>query len=964
MFIKVVSFLLICSAGYATEIIPDARKIAIETPAFKKRESVKLRLANGLEAYVISDPAADRSAAGLCVGVGSWQDPTDVPGMAHFVEHLLFLGTATYPEESGFDRFVGDHNGETNAHTAETETCYFFAVDNSAFPESLARFSRFFKEPLFNPSGVAREISAIDQEFSMARQRDQTRQWLMFKELSNPAHPFHHFNYGNRDTLEKVPRERVIEWYHDHYSANLMHLMVYSSLPLSQLQQLVVEQFSAISNQNKQLFYAEAPMLDDQLRGSVSWLNPLKQERSLTLMWELPNEFGVTRLDQADSIISYIFGHEGSRSLLAQLKREKLAEGIETGGEKMGNDHLLFIIKIKLTKAGLAAKDTVIERVFQEIETLRRKGIPRTLFTEIQQVQRINYQYQTRDKAYEMVQKYTPMMIEEPLSTFPEQQKVIATFDAEKAQRFLAALTPQNVHVGIIAPTADQSSQPMDRSEHWTGSPYSISRLTAQQIAQWSKATPHPDIDLPMPNSFIPRQLKAAQNELKAEQPVSYPIPKVIADEPFGKVYYAPDNQFGVPEVAWILRILTPEIDSGSAEKTVIADLYVKSVTEALKDIAYDAQMAGLTLQIERETFGIRVALNGYSENASLLLRQVLERMKSVRPDLATFRIFKEALLMQYTNFCQEPALLQALYTLRDVLMRQHVTEAEKAKALRSVDHRSFTEAVNRLFAKHYTQAMLYGNLTAADATAVWQMVRQTMAGEPYPADQHQHLEVIQLPADGQPIQLEVKSKAASNAVLLAIEDGPFSFKNYAIQKILAQAMKAPFFSTLRTEQQTAYALSNWEQELERHLFTLFAAASHSHSVRDLLARFELMIETYAQQLGHEELPEKAFEALREAVALSTEQLPESTQEMGRQLAVFAFDNDGDFRWNSQIAQAMRSLRFTEFVNGARAILGKHNNKRVAILQKGNVENGIILEYQKSKGIKSLRQTLPYLPRS
>ena len=82
-----------------------------------------------------------------------------------------------------------------------------------------------------------------------------------------------------------------------------------------------------------------------------------------------------------------------------------------------------------------------------------------------------------------------------------------------------------------------------------------------------------------------------------------------------------------------------------------------------------------------------------------------------------------------------------------------------------------------------------------------------------------------------------------------------------------------------------------------------------------------------------------------------------------RQLAEFAFDHDGDFRWNAQIAQAMRGLSYSGFLEGARAILGKQNGKRVAILQRGNVEAGIILEYQKSKGVKSLRNTLLLTPR-
>lgn len=46
------------------------------------------------------------AAAALCVNVGSFSDPDDLPGLAHFLEHMVFMGSNKYPEENAFDEFL------------------------------------------------------------------------------------------------------------------------------------------------------------------------------------------------------------------------------------------------------------------------------------------------------------------------------------------------------------------------------------------------------------------------------------------------------------------------------------------------------------------------------------------------------------------------------------------------------------------------------------------------------------------------------------------------------------------------------------------------------------------------------------------------------------------------------------------------------------------------------------------
>eukprot|EP00434_Breviolum_minutum_P034884 symbB.v1.2.030880.t1/scaffold3459.1/size56318/3 len=75
-------------------------------------------------------------AMAMAVRAGSYDDPRDLPGLAHFCEHMLFLGTKKYPEPSGFDQFMTKYGGSNNAYTSSEATVYFAAASAEAAPEA------------------------------------------------------------------------------------------------------------------------------------------------------------------------------------------------------------------------------------------------------------------------------------------------------------------------------------------------------------------------------------------------------------------------------------------------------------------------------------------------------------------------------------------------------------------------------------------------------------------------------------------------------------------------------------------------------------------------------------------------------------------------------------------------------------------------------------------------------------
>ena len=81
-----------------------------------------------LQVLLISDETTDKSAAALDVHIGHMSDPGELPGLAHFCEHMLFLGTDRFPDENEYSKFLSQHGGSFNAFTSSDHTNYYFDV--------------------------------------------------------------------------------------------------------------------------------------------------------------------------------------------------------------------------------------------------------------------------------------------------------------------------------------------------------------------------------------------------------------------------------------------------------------------------------------------------------------------------------------------------------------------------------------------------------------------------------------------------------------------------------------------------------------------------------------------------------------------------------------------------------------------------------------------------------------------
>lgn len=941
------------------EIVEDQSHLTIETPDLSGRQMRKLRLSNGLEALLLSDPATPESGASLAVGVGTWDDPKDRPGMAHFVEHLLFLGTEKYPEEEGYSRYLDEHGGTRNAYTMADRTVYMFSVNNNGFLEALDRFGQFFIAPLFNPSGVDRECKAIHQEFCKNLPLDLWRVHYVKKELANEAHPFHCFCIGNLDTLACISQDELKEWYRNHYSAHLMRLVIYSPCDLDTLEKEVVSLFSQVKSASHMRLSCQEPIYHSSQATALAAVAPVQDIQLLELSWELPRYYGQDKDLHIDKLVSHVLGHEGATSLLSQLKRENLAEGLGVGSMRAGKDQCLLALSVQLTSKGIQSYEKVIERCFEAIASVKQSGIPLFVYDEVKQIQELNYRFQPRGDIFKLVSEYASSLLDEPIDTFPRKTLIPSRFSPEQVNTLLSHLTPESCRYTLVANPSLTNFKP-DRKERWMGVEYTVLPIPSEKIAAWTAALPHPEISIPRPNPYLPEQLTVKDKEAASS---SFPKPRLICQSPAGRIYGCIDERFLVPEITWTFYFKTPAVCEADPKTHVFADLFCHTVKERLNAPAYEASLAGLHYTLETKHNGIELKLKGFSDKATAFLATILNALKTTKPTKEEFSLFCEQVGRDYQNTANASPVKQGGEVLWAILYKDYAGFNEKSKALKSISYPQMLTFCNSVFKESYVEGMLYGNQSNEEATLVWQNIRTVLNSKPYSRANHFPPQLASLPNDGNPSLLAISSSHPANALILIADCGQFSFKRAAALEILAKGLEEPFFSELRTRQQTAYVVGNWSQELERHLYAFFAIQSSSHDTRDLLSRFELFLETSLQRMADDVLPRERFESIRQALVYKLQHPAEQMSKMGTLLYTLTTDYDGDFNWVQKRIQAFNELTYEELLSFAQAWFGKDNSKRLAICVNGALSTKGCVSYKQVQAPEKLREEISYTGR-
>ncbi|KAH9648310.1 Insulin-degrading enzyme-like 1 (peroxisomal) [Citrus sinensis] len=692
--------------------------VEIIKPRTDKRQYRRLVLKNSLQVLLISDPDADKCAASMNVSVGAFCDPVGLEGLAHFLEHMLFYASEKYPVEDSYLKYISEHGGMANAFTSSEHTNYYFDVNPDSFEEALDRFVQFFIKPLMSADATMREIKAVHSENQKNLLSDVWRINQLWKHLSSEDHPYHKFSTGNWETLEVRPRAKgldtrheLIKFYNEHYSSNLMHLVVYSKESVDKIQGLVENKFQDIRNTDRNRFrFPGQPCTSEHLQILVRAV-PIRQGHKLRIGWPITPSIHHYK-EAPGRYISHLIGHESEGSLFYILKTLGWATSLAADEGDWTLDYSFFEVTVDLTDSGHEHMQGVVGLLFKYINLLQQSGASKWIFDELSAVCEVTFHYQDKVPPIDYV-----VTVAANMETYPPQDWLVgeslpSNFNPEIIQMTLKELSPKTVRIFW---ESKQFEGKTEMAEPWYGTAYSIENINESIIQDWILSAPKENLHLPAPNVFVPTDLS-----LKDTQEAKFPV--LLRKSSYSTLWYKPDTMFSTPKAFVNIYFNCPHASS-SPESEVLTDIFTRLLHDYLNEYAYYAQVAGLYYGINHTEGGFEVTVVGYNHKLRILLETIFQKIAQFKVQPDRFSVIKEMVTKEYHNnkFLQPYQL--AMYYCSLILQDQTWPWTEELEVLPHLEAEDLAKFVPMMLSRTFLECYIAGNIESNEAGSIIQYI-------------------------------------------------------------------------------------------------------------------------------------------------------------------------------------------------------------------------------------------------
>ncbi|XP_030382565.1 insulin-degrading enzyme [Scaptodrosophila lebanonensis] len=834
-----------------------------------------LQLKNGLKALLISDPDTDVSAAALSVQVGHMSDPEDLNGLAHFCEHMLFLGTQKYPSENGYTTYLSQNGGSSNAATYPLSTKYHFHIAPEALEGALDRFASFFIAPLFTSSATEREINAVNSEHEKNLSSDLWRIKQVHRHLAKPDHAYSKFGSGNKSTLYEIPksknidlREELLKFHKNWYSANIMCLAVIGKESLNKLEEIVVDKFSEIENKNVQVpNWPRHPFADNQY-GQKVMIVPIKDIRSLTISFTTDD---LTKLYKSgpDNYVTHLIGHEGKGSILSELRRLGWCNDLMAGHQNTQNGFGFFEIVVDLTQEGLEHVDDVVNIIFQYLNMLREDSPKKWIFDECVSLNEMRFRFKEKEQPENLViHAATSMQI------FPLGEVLIAPYLSNEwrpdlIRSLLDELIPSKCRISIVSQRFEKLA---DLVEPYYKTRYYLEGIPLEILHNWENCKTNANLDLPLPNNFIPTNFDIA--DVSAEAPKH---PMIIVDTPILRVWHKQDNQFKKPKACMTFDMSNP-ISNLDPLNCNLNHMIVMLLKDQLNEYLYDAELASLILSVITKPCGIDFTIRGFNDKQVVLLEKLLDHLFDFRISEKRFDILKEEYTRSLKNFKAEQPYQHSIYYLALLLTENAWANVELLDAMELVSYESIVNFAKDFFQRLHTECFIFGNVTKQQALAIAERVNKRMESTnacKLPILARQMLkkrEYKLLPGDCYLFQKE-NEYHKSSCTQLYLQCGAQTDHTNIMVNLVSQVLSEPCYDCLRTKEQLGYIVFSGVRKVNgaNGIRIIVQSTKHPSFVEN---RIEHFLQSYLQIL--EDMSLEEFQRHKESLAVKKLEKPKT----------------------------------------------------------------------------------------
>jgi len=866
--------LLFACAGPA--VVPEQALVRINDIGKSPNDTRQYRaliLENQLKVLLISDPETDKAAASMDVNAGSNSDPEDFQGLAHFLEHMLFLGTEKYPQSGEYQEFISSHGGSHNAYTSYENTNYYFDIEQDSLAPALDRFAQFFISPLFNSDLVDRERNAVNSEYQSNLQNDGRRSYSILKQVINQEHPLSQFSVGNLETLQGKNglslRQALLDHYANYYSANLMSLAIYGRQSLDELEAMARQYFTDVENRNLDAPRTDEPLFEEGQLPALLEIEPIRDARSLSYTFPIPVVQAYYR-EKPLNYLGNILGHEGEGSLLSLLRNRGWVNGLAAGGGMSYPDNATFSINLSLTEEGVNRVDDITALVFEFIELATEEGIQQWLFDEQRAMADIAFMFQepggpvgTASGMSRRLQEYPPQEIITAAYAFEN-------YDPDLYREILSWLRPDNVLLTFTSQAVNG-----DQVDPWFGGEYRFSKIPDARVARWQSTSVNPALAITEPNPFLPDDLSIQDVPGVSSTVGPGDKPELLVDANGIRYWFMHDNRFQVPRANFYVYAMTP-LFSESLEHNLLSSIAISLVNDKLNEYSYPANLAGVFYGVSSRARGFSIRLGGYDDKQAILLEELLKTFREADFAQERFEIIKAEMIRSLENADKQMPYIRLYQELQSLLVNPYYSEQQRIDALAGITLDDVMAFIPRMLKDLNLQVLYHGNVTEADGLAMLDILTRYLEVTPEEVDPPFGT-VVKL-APGEHVVQEIDVEHEDSAIVIYMQGPDDSLETRATLSLLGSILRTPFFDVLRTQEQLGYMVNAGTMPILKTSGLVLTIESPVADPLLLESRINVFLRDYAEELAA--MPESMFADIQAGLLNNLRQEPQTLQSL------------------------------------------------------------------------------------
>ena len=849
------------------------------------RQYQAIRLDNGMTVLLVSDAQVPKALSALALPVGSLEDPDEQQGLAHYLEHMVLMGSKHYPQPESLSEFLKKHGGSHNASTASYRTAFYLEVENDALQPAVDRLADAIAEPLLDPINADRERHAVNAELTMARSRDGLRMAQVGAETLNPAHPGARFSGGNLETLSDKPDSKLHDaltaFYQRYYSANLMKAVIYSNKSLAEMEKIAASTFGKIPDRQAQVPEITVPVVTDAQKGIVIHYVPAQPTKQLRIEFRIANNSAAFR-SKTDTLIAYLIGNRSQNTLSDWLQKQGLADSVSAGANPVTERNSgVFSIAVSLTDEGLANRDQVIAAVFSYLNTLRTQGIDKRYFDEMAHVMDLDFRYPaiTRDMNY--IEWLADTLLRFPVGHVLDASYIADRYDPQAINARLDEMIPQNARIWFISP-----NEPHNKTAYFVDAPYQVDKISQQTYQQWQEKSQQLNLSLPVLNPYIPDDFSLIASSKKYEHP------QVLISQNDLRVLYMPSQYYADEPKASITLALRNKMAMDTAQHQILFALNDYLAGLALDELSSQASVGGISFSTG-ENNGLLFNASGFTQRLPKLMCELVEGYSNFTPTEQQLAQAKSWYLEQLDAAEKGKAFEQAIQPVQLLSSLPYTERGKRRALLPSVTLKQLLDYRKTLLETSTPEVLVVGNMTPEATRQLAKDLKQQLHTQGHDLQQAPYIRVEKT------VKANLQKRGSSTDSALAAVYVPAGFSEYhgmAASTMLERIIQPWFYNQLRTEEQLGYALFAFRMPVGRQWGIGFLLQSNVQQPAYLLQRFQAFYPVAEKRLR--EMSKEEFTQYQTAAINALKQRP---QTLDAEAARYSRDfNRGNDRFDSR----------------------------------------------------------------